>query len=87
MPVNDIIATLASEVRPETGGSGNEPPTDDNAPDPSEGQETNMRTGQMLPPYVHIQTVEDRSNTLWNRYGEVAFAVSLAYMLYRTLRQ
>lgn len=58
MPVNDIIAELSV---PGNGPDAGEAPSDDGRPDPDSSQATTMRTPRMIPPYIHNQTLSNRS--------------------------
>jgi len=56
MPVNEIIA----EITPEPTTRKDKSPQNDGRPD-TEQKETSFRTGYMMPPYVHNQTMGNRS--------------------------
>ena len=56
MPVNEIIA----EIQPTSTNKKQKAPEDDGRPDP-EAKETTMRTPKMMPPWIHNQTLTDRS--------------------------
>lgn len=76
MPLNDIVASTAE--RPATDGSA---PEADKAPDAGEGRETTMRTPRMMPPYIHVQNIGEKSAL--EMYGTVALVVTLALKLVR----
>lgn len=59
MPINDIVAEAADSGGAELIESGNAP-EEDNAPD-GDPEPTHMNTGPMLPPYLHTQTLSNRS--------------------------
>jgi len=56
MPVNDIIA----EIQPKPNNRKDKAPEEDGRPD-TEQKATTMRTPRMMPPWVHNQTLTDRS--------------------------
>lgn len=66
MPVNDIVATLQPRADPV---ESKDLPEDDGRPDPDEQKETTLRTPRMMPPYIHNQTIGDRS--MWELAGVV----------------
>ena len=66
MPVNDIVATLQTSADPV---EQTQPPKNDGRPNPDEKQETTLRTPRLMPPYLHNQTMGDRS--MWELVGLV----------------
>lgn len=71
MPINELIAERYGGARP----TGERPPQDDGRPDQSL-PETTLRTGRMMPPFLHNQLIEERSALVL-----VATGVSIVWLL------
>jgi hypothetical protein len=65
MPLNDIIAG----IQPTPSASGGSAPEKDGRPNPNKQEETTLRTPRLMPPWIHNQTLNDRS--MWELVGAV----------------
>ena len=71
MPLNDIIA----ELEPTATSVTETTPPKDGHPDPDENVETTLRTPRLMPPWIHNQTLNDRS--MWSLVGAVLSLLGL----------